>query len=416
MKHATLLALNAARAQGRALVRALDVDSGHEKLIDPATDTSPLGLAAKAALRADASTDVTLDGRQWFLTVYNVPWEIVVVGAVHIAQALVPLAQAAGYRVRIIDPRMAYATEERFPGVVLTRSWPDEALAAEPLTPRSVLVVLAHDPKLDDAALVTALRSPAGYIGALGSRHTHARRLQRLKALGFSARELERIHGPVGLAIGARSPSEIAIAILGELVKIRRTRPRVTGLVLAAGMSSRMGRNKLTAPLAGKPMLRHAVEAALASRLHSVTVVTGHDAAAVEVALEGLPVRFLHNPHYAAGLSTSLRAGVAAADGDGLMVLLGDMPGITAGLIDRAIAAFDPAAGRAICVATSRGEHGHPVLWGRQFFGELAKLTGDRGARGLISAHADQVCEIEAGDAGPLTDIDTPDALAAYPA
>jgi len=163
-------------------------------------------------------------------------------------------------------------------------------------------------------------------------------------------------------------------------------------------------------------MLRHAVEAALASRLHSVTVVTGHDAAAVEDALEGLPVRFLHNPNYAAGLSTSLRAGVASADGDGLMVLLGDMPGITAGLIDRAVAAFDPAAGRAICVATSRGEHGHPVLWGRQFFGELAKLTGDRGARSLIGAHTDQVCEIEAGDAGPLTDIDTPDALAAYPA
>jgi xanthine dehydrogenase accessory factor len=416
MKAATLLAINAARAEGHALVRALDVDSGEEKLIDPATDPSPLGLAAKTALHADASTSVTLAGRQWFLTVYNVPWEIVLVGAVHIAQALAALAKASGYRVRIIDPRMAYATEERFPGIRLTRNWPDEALAAEPLTPRSALVALAHDPKLDDAALVDALRSPAGYIGALGSTRTHARRLARLKALGFSDRELERIHGPVGLAIGARAPGEIAIAVLAELVKVRRTRPRIAGLVLAAGMSSRMGRNKLTVPVAGKPMLRHVVEAALASRLESVTVVTGHDAAAVEVALEGLPVRFLHNPDYAAGLSTSLRVGITDCDADGVMVLLGDMPGMTGNLMDRAIAAFDPAAGRAICIATARGERGHPVLLGRQFFGELGKLTGDRGARTLIEANAALVCEIEASDPGPLTDIDTPEALAAYTA
>jgi CTP:molybdopterin cytidylyltransferase MocA/xanthine/CO dehydrogenase XdhC/CoxF family maturation factor len=416
MKAATLIAINAARAEGRALVRALDVDSGEEKLIDPATDPSPLGLAAKAALHADASTIVTLAGRRWFLTVYNLPWEIVLVGAVHIAQALAALARASGYRVRIIDPRMAYATEERFPGIRLTRNWPDDALAAEPLTPRSALVALAHDPKLDDAALVDALRSPAGYIGALGSTRTHARRLARLKALGFSDRELERIHGPVGLPIGARAPVEIATAVLAELVKVRRTRPRTTGLVLAAGMSSRMGRNKLTVPVAGKPMVRHVVEAALASRLESVTVVTGHDAAAVEVALEGLPVRFLHNPDYAAGLSTSLRVGIADCDADGVMVLLGDMPGITGSLMDRAIAAFDPAAGRAICIATARGERGHPVLLGRQFFGELGKLTGDRGARALIEANAALLCEIEASDPGPLTDIDTPEALAAYTA
>src|SRR5215469_7639208 len=158
MKRATLLAINAARAQGRALVRALDIESGEEKLIDPTTDRSPLGLAARAALRADASSEAVVDGRQWFLTVYNVPWEIVIVGAVHIAQALAGMASASGYRVRIIDPRMAYATEERFPGIALTRSWPDEALAAEPLTARSALVVLAHDPKLDDAALAVALR------------------------------------------------------------------------------------------------------------------------------------------------------------------------------------------------------------------------------------------------------------------
>jgi molybdenum cofactor cytidylyltransferase len=158
------------------------------------------------------------------------------------------------------------------------------------------------------------------------------------------------------------------------------------------------------------------VEAALASRLDRVSVVTGHDAAAVKAVLEGLPVRLVHNPDYAAGLSTSLRTGVAAQapDCDGVLVLLGDMPAITSGLIDRSIAAFNPMAGRAICVATVRGQYGHPVLWGRQFFSEIANLTGDKGARSLIEAHADLVCQIEADDTGPLTDIDTPDALAAY--
>ena len=162
-------------------------------------------------MRADASASVTLEGRHWFLTVYNAPWEIVMVGAVHIAQALAALARPAGYRVRVIDPRTPYATEERFPGIALTREWPDEALAAEPLTPRSALIALAHDPKLDDAALAAALRSPAGYIGALGSMRTHARRLARLKELGFSARELERSMARSALRSGrarrAKSPS-----------------------------------------------------------------------------------------------------------------------------------------------------------------------------------------------------------------
>jgi CTP:molybdopterin cytidylyltransferase MocA/xanthine/CO dehydrogenase XdhC/CoxF family maturation factor len=416
MERDTLARLLAARREMRPMVRAIDLESSEERLIDPANDSSQLGLAAAAALRADKSTSIVLEGRNWFLTVYNVPWEIVIVGAVHIAQSLAALALTSGYRVRVIDPRAIYATEERFPGIALVRAWPDEALAAQPLTARSALVALAHDPKLDDAALIAALRQPADYIGALGSARTHARRLARLRERNFSSQELERIHGPVGLAIGARAPAEIAIAILAELVEIRHARPRVAGLVLAAGTSSRMGRNKLTAPLTGKPMLRHAVEAALASRLEWVTVVTGHDAAAVESVLKGMPVRFVHNPDYKAGLSTSLRAGVAAqAPGcDGVLVLLGDMPAITSGLIDRSIAAFSPAAGRAICVATVCGQYGHPVLWGRQFFEEIEQMTGDKGGRGLIDAHSDLVCEIEAEDSGPLTDIDTPEALAAY--
>jgi CTP:molybdopterin cytidylyltransferase MocA len=318
----------------------------------------------------------------------------------------------------VIDPRPAYAAEERFAGIRLVREWPDEALAAEPLTDRSALVVLAHDPKVDDPGLMAAIRSSAFYVGGLGSRRTHGRRLARLKAQGFSDHELARIRGPVGLAIGARSPMEIAIAILAEMVQVRRAPKdsKIAGVVLAAGLSRRMGRNKLIAEVSGKTLVRHAAEAALEGGLDPVLVVTGHQPQEVEQALAGLPVRFVHNPAYADGLSTSLKRGIESMSRDrgGAMVLLGDMPGVTPELVARVKSAFDPAKGRSICIATAEGERGHPVLWGREFFPELMRLSGDRGARGLMAAHADNIVEVVAGDAGPLTDIDTPEALEKY--
>lgn len=418
MRRAILDQLLAMRRSGRASVRALDVESGEEELIDPATDVSPLGRAAARALQEDASQRVTVENREWFLTVYNTPRELVIIGAVHIAQALAQLGADMGYRVRVIDPRGAYAAPERFAGVRVVQSWPDEALAAEPLTARSALVALSHDIKLDDPALTAALRSPAGYIGALGSVRTHARRLARLRALGFSETELARIHGPVGLGIGARSPAEIAIAILAQLIQLHRggTQPRIGGVVLAAGLSRRMGHNKLLAELNGKPLLRHAVEAALASRVDPVIVVTGNDAPGIKNALTGLNVTFAHNDRFADGLSTSLQSGIAALpnDCDGALVLLGDMPGITPALIDHTIAAFNPAEGQAICVAAQNGKRGHPVLWGRQFFAEIQGLSGDAGAQSLMARHAAQIGEVEAADDAPFTDIDTPEALAAY--
>jgi len=417
MRRATLEELMTARREGRALVRALNLASGEERLVDPATDTSALGRAAAIALRQDASRRITLEGEDWFLNVYSAPWEIVMVGAVHIAQALAAVAVPAGYRVRVIDPRAPYASDERFPGLVVEPAWPDEALARKPLTARSALVALAHDPKLDDMALAAALRSEVFYIGALGSARTHARRLARLGAF-FPQADLARIHGPVGLSIGARSPSEIAIAILAELVKLRREKPlpRIAGFVLAAGTSSRMGRNKLTEMLDGKALVRHAVDAALASRLDPVLVVTGHEAQKLSAALEGADVVFVHNERFREGLSTSLQTGIAAVPQDcaGAMIVLGDMPGISPALIDRLIAAFDPHAGRAICVAAAQGRRGHPVLWGRAFFAEMMALTGDRGAQQLLASHAGQLAEIEADDEAPVTDIDTTDALAAY--
>ena len=416
MRRDTLERLATARRESRPLVRAVDPTNGEERLLDPAADTSALGKAAAEALARDASGPVTVEGRNWFLTLYNVPQELVIVGAVHIAQALAALALAAGYRVRVIDPRPAYAAEERFAGVRLIKQWPDEALAAEPLTARSALVALAHDPKLDDPALVAAVRSAAFYVGALGSTRTHGRRLSRLAALGISDEEMARIHGPVGLAIGARSPGEIAIAILAELVQIRRRGVAIGGVVLAAGLSRRMGKNKLVAQVDGKALVRHAAEAAMAGGLDPVIVVTGHQAADIQNALAGLNVTLVHNPDYADGLSTSLKRGIESlpSSSAGAMVLLSDMPGVTGDLVAKVRAAFDPAGNRSICVAAAHGERGHPVLWARRFFPELMRLTGDAGARGLMAAHAQQIAEVEAGNAAPLTDIDTPAELEAF--
>lgn len=193
--------------------------------------------------------------------------------------------------------------------------------------------------------------------------------------------------------------------------------PRVAAMVLAAGQSRRMGaENKLLAEVAGKPMVRHAVEAALAADVASVAVVTGHEADAVKAALAGLDVRFVHNPDYADGMSTSLRKAASAAaeieDADAAIMLLGDMPGVGAGHIDRLIAAFNPVEGRAICVPTRGGKRGNPVLWAKRFLPEMAEMRGDVGAKPLIGQHEELVAEVEMDDAAVLTDIDTPEALA----
>jgi xanthine dehydrogenase accessory factor len=217
VKRSTLEALRQARKSGIALVRAVDLATGEERLIDPHHDDTSLGIAAADVTRKDRSGPVETDGRNWFLEVHNPPLELRIVGAVHIAQPLARMAMLAGYRVSVTDPRGAFATVERFPGVALSHDWPDEALARDPLTLRSALVALTHDPKIDDPALVTALRSECFYIGALGSKKTHAARLGRLAEQGWNEEELARIRGPVGLAIGARSPAEIAISILAEM-------------------------------------------------------------------------------------------------------------------------------------------------------------------------------------------------------
>jgi molybdenum cofactor cytidylyltransferase len=191
---------------------------------------------------------------------------------------------------------------------------------------------------------------------------------------------------------------------------------KVAGLVLAAGRSTRMGGpNKLTEEINGRPLVRIATEQVLASRAKPVIVVTGHQRERVEHALAGLPVTFVHNPNFAEGLSTSLKTGIAAisADADGAIVCLGDMPQVSAALIDRLIGAFDPARGALVVIPTLDGKRGNPVLWSRRFFPDLLAVEGDVGARHLIAGYAEAVAEVPVDDQAALTDVDTPEALIA---
>jgi xanthine dehydrogenase accessory factor len=226
MKRALLDRLLAERAAKRPAALVTSLSGGGQSLVTAEETHGDLALplnavaAARAALRADRSGTIEADHSRFFIRVYNPPLRMAVIGAVHIAQALAPMAALAGYEVTVIDPRQAFATEARFPGVQLVTEWPDEALGALRPDRRTAVVTLTHDPKLDDPALEVALRSDAFYIGALGSTRTQAKRLHRLQELGFNQEQLGRIHGPIGLKLGGRAPAEIAIAILAEATKV----------------------------------------------------------------------------------------------------------------------------------------------------------------------------------------------------
>jgi len=220
---ALLARLQAARAEKRPVVLATDLAGGAQLLLPD--DAGPDGLTEPAAkaLQDDRNSTVDIQGKTWFLHAYNPPLRLVVVGAVHIAQALVPMAAGLGYAVMVTDPRRSFASDERFPGVVISTDWPDEALDTWKPDSRTAIVTLTHDPKLDDPALDRALKSQAFYIGALGSRKTHAARLERLRALGHDDAAMARIRGPVGLNIGAVTAGEIALSILAQIVAVRRS-------------------------------------------------------------------------------------------------------------------------------------------------------------------------------------------------
>jgi xanthine dehydrogenase accessory factor len=228
MKRGILDRLVGAGRGHRSVALATDLATGRQLLLDGdrsegdlVLDEAALG-ALREAWRADRNRTVATAAGRVFVEVLSPPRRCLIVGAVHIAQALVKILTLADYAVTVIDPREAFATEARFPGLEMTSEWPDEAL--ERLRPDrgSAVVTLTHDPKLDDPALAAALRSDCFYIGALGSRRTHAARCARLQAMGFTAGDLARIHGPVGLAIGAVSPAEVAVSIVAQMTQVLR--------------------------------------------------------------------------------------------------------------------------------------------------------------------------------------------------
>ena len=214
LPEAMLAELVAARAARQAIAYAVDLTGWSRALINPGN-----GAAADARLRSDRA-GLEDDGR--FIAPHNPPLRLIVVGAVHIAQPLVAMARLAGYDPTLIDPRDVFGAAERFPGEVVLDGWPDDALATLQPDARTAIVTLTHDPKLDDPAIMFALRSTAFYLGCLGSKKTHAKRLDRLAAAGFTAAELGLIHAPVGLDIAARTPAEIAISILAQITETLR--------------------------------------------------------------------------------------------------------------------------------------------------------------------------------------------------
>ena len=228
MNRAILERLLKDRSAKNAVVLATELESGTQALVYPKDVIGDLALDGEAlsrirqALEADESGTVELGGKRLFLQVQNPPLRLIIIGAVHIAQALAPMAALAGYSVTIIDPRRAFATDARFPDVKLVGEWPDEAMATMRLDRRTAVVTLTHDPKLDDPALETALKSDVFYVGALGSRKTHAARLTRLRTAGVSDADCARIHGPVGLDISALSPAEIAVSIVAQMTAVLR--------------------------------------------------------------------------------------------------------------------------------------------------------------------------------------------------
>jgi xanthine dehydrogenase accessory factor len=218
----------AASRAGKPAAIATNLKSGEQSLIEGSAITGNLKIddviqaGVSRALSDDKSTTIETPNGPVFVEVFNPPLRCFIVGAVHIAQPLARMTAELGFKVTVIDPRTAFATDERFPEIELSTEWPDEALSRLKPDKRSVIITLTHDPKLDDPALIEALKSSAFFIGALGSRKTHAARLKRLAEQGFQQSDLDRIHGPVGLNIGAISPPEMAISMLAQVISVLR--------------------------------------------------------------------------------------------------------------------------------------------------------------------------------------------------
>ena len=351
---------------------------------------------------------------------------LIVVGADPPALAMAALGAQLGFPTTFVRPKGPQVPPP-LQGVRYLRSAPAEALAQAGLDAWTCVAVATHDMELDEEALTSALRSPAAYVGVLGSKRRLPERLERLAAAGLSEEQIGRLKAPIGLALAGKSPWEIAVSVIGEMVQTLRAReeteawpgaaaPKLHALVLAAGQGARYGGAKLLAPWRGAPVLHGALRAAFAAPVQTVTVVTGAHADEVAAcarafAFGGPDAARLHLVHasdHADGLSASLRRGLSSlpADADGLMLFLGDMPGAPDGVLQPLAAAL--AAGAPAAAPRCRGRRGHPVAISRALFPELMTLTGDRGAAAVLADLGETLQLIDTEDDGVLLDIDAP--------
>ena len=360
---------------------------------------------------------------------------LVVLGADPPALAMAALGAQMGFESTLVRPK-GPTRPPPLAGVRYLRSAPAAALAEVGLDPFTCVAAATHDMELDEEAVATALRSRAGYVGVLGSKRRLSERLARLKAIGFPDADIARLHAPIGLPLAGKAPWEIAVSVIGEIVQAlrgaeeRRGWPAVDGegglhaVVLAAGQGSRFGGAKLLEPWRGAPLLHGALAAAFAAPVRTVTVVTGAHADLVAAAAEafaaaradGERLRLVHAADHAQGLSASLKQAVRSlpANAAGLLLFLGDMPGVPHAALQALADAL--AAGALAAAPRCRGERGHPVALSSALFDELLALDGDRGAARVLAGLGDRLALIDTPDEGVLYDVDTPQDLTRAPA
>ncbi len=356
---------------------------------------------------------------------------LVVFGSDPPALAMAALGAQTGLETTLVRPK-GPITAPPLRDVRYLRSAPAEALAQIGLDPWTYVAVATHDLDVDEEALALTLRSEAGYAGVLGSKRRLGERLARLRARGLSEAEIGRLHAPIGLALAGKSPWEIAISVIGEIVQVLRASeqaqgwPAVAGtgsdlhaVVLAAGQGARFGGAKLLETWRGAPILHGALAAAFAAPARTVTLVTGAHAEAVEACAlafadgrpDGARLRIVHAPDHAEGLSASLRAGMRCLpeEATGMLLFLGDMPGVPAGVAEPLAGAL--ASGALAAAPRHAGRRGHPVAISKALFPELMKLDGDRGAARVLADLGDRLALVDTDDAGVLLDIDQPSDL-----
>ena len=420
---AALRLLGLARARRPALWVS---DGRFHACLAPGEDAANLPVALQAAVRLAGQGGISGTVAEPFALFrrFDPQRRLVVMGADPPALAMAALGAQIGFETSFVRPRGPLSPPP-LGGVRYLRSDPAAALAEVGLDAWTSVAVATHDMELDQEALLAALRSGAGYVGVLGSKRRLPERLAGLSAAGLSRTQIDRLHAPIGLPLAGKSPWEIAVAVVGEIVQVLRAQEQARGwpaagqglhaVVLAAGQGSRFGGAKLLEPWQGAPVLHGALAAAFAAPVERVTLVTGAHAeviaACAHAFAEGRPdadrLSIVHAPGHAEGLAASLRAGIQSLpeDAGGMLLYLGDMPGVPSAIAQPLAEAL--ASGAAAAAPCHGGRRGHPVAISRVLFPELLELTGDRGAAQVLAGLGEALALVETSDLGVLYDVDT---------